>query len=279
MTHQAYSNYYPYPLNDNFLLVYLPFILSQLHSRFHYLAAYNSATWVLSIIEAWTVTNVLIATFWFHGCPAFYIDCQGRQSRFSWMMQVIEKESQFLAVFWSAGEDLFCFKRERGEIQKLQSRSSEDIGDSGKQEWLPVLLSSLSPSPLSPPALAFLLSFPFYIVGRTETDSLNRVCIAEMRFINVNEKYSNKHTIVMSVETPGNSARMNKMRGSSLDGQFVLNIKHQRQHGRRTSRRQRVRKLSRERVTTVQGGLLHAEFSVRGKSLSLPLSLPCHFSL
>lgn len=161
----------------------------------------------------------------------------------------------------------------------MQSRSSEDIGDSGKQEWLPFLLSSLSPSPLSPPALAFLLSFPFYIVGRTETDSLNRVCIAEMRFINVNEKYSNKHIIVMSVETPGNSARMNKMRGSSLDGQFVLNIKHQRQHGRRTSRRQRVRKLSRERVTTVQGGLLHAEFSVRGKSLSLPLSLPCHFSL
>lgn len=29
----------------------------------------------------------------------------------------------------------------------------------------------------------------------------------------------------MSVETPGNSARMNKMQGSPLDGQFTLNIR------------------------------------------------------
>lgn len=159
MTHQAYSNYYPYPLNDNFLLVYLPFILSQLHSRFHYLAAYNSATWVLSIIEAWTVTNVLIATFWFHGCPAFYIDCQGRQSRFSWMMQVIEKESQFLAVFWSAGEDLFCFRRERGRFRNCKAVLQRTLEIPGSRN------GCLSCSPLFLPPLFLPLPSPFFFLS------------------------------------------------------------------------------------------------------------------
>lgn len=150
-----------------FLLVYFPFFLSQIHSRFHYLAAHNSATWVLSIAEAWTVANVLIATFWFHGCPAFHVDCQGRQSRLSWMMQIIGKKSSFLAVFWSAGDDLFCFKRELGRFRNCKGilwRTLEITGSrSGILPCSPLFLPSLFLLPL-------LLSFHFYIVGRTETN-------------------------------------------------------------------------------------------------------------
>lgn len=56
---------YSYTLNDTFLLVYFPFILSQIHSNFHSLAAHNS-TWILNIIKVSTVTNVLIAPSWLH---------------------------------------------------------------------------------------------------------------------------------------------------------------------------------------------------------------------